>query len=129
MNARQYYRSIQAAISESPHIIASDMSFNQVDVNECYVRGVLTLTGGFELHVAEYVITEPDVRRSKYRYHLQRADGTLVVHWDNVPHHRNVSSFPNHRHNANQSVHSSAPMDVFQVLTAVIPLITSPDDK
>jgi hypothetical protein len=123
VNAREYYRSVQAVISESPHAIASDVSFDEIDVNECYIHGVLTLVGGFELHLAEYVITEPDFQRSKYRYHLQRAGGALVSRWDNVPHHRDVSTFPDHRHNANGSVHPATQMDVFQVLTAVIPFI------
>jgi hypothetical protein len=129
VNARDYYRSVQVAISDAPHVIASDVSFDEIIVNECYIRGVLTLIGSFELHIAEYVTTEPDVQRSKYRYHLQKANGTLVARWDNVPHHRSVSTFPNHRHNASGSVHPSPPMDVFRILSAVIPLITSPDNN
>jgi len=125
VNAREYFRSLQITISDAPHIIGSDVNFDEIVANECYIRGVLTLTNGFELHIAEYVITEPEVQRSKYRYHLQRANGILIARWDNVPHHHDVSTFPHHRHNASGSVHSSSPMDVSQVLTAVIPLITS----
>ena len=129
MNAREYYRSVQAAISDAPHVIASQVSFDEIDVNECYIRGVLTLIGDFELHLAEYVIIQPDLQRPKYRYHLQRADGTLVSRWDNVPHHRNVSSFPDHRHSVSGSVHPSPQMDVFQVLRAIVPFITSVDNN
>ena len=129
MNAREYHRTVQAAISEAPHVIASDVSFDEIDVNECYIRGVLTLVGGFELHLAEYVVTEPDLQRLKYRYHLQRANGTMLARWDNVPHHHDVTTFPDHRHNASGSVHPSPPTDVFQLLTAVVPFITSAGDN
>ncbi len=128
MNAREYHRTVQAAISEAPHVIASDVSFDEIDINECYIRGVLTLVGGFELHLAEYVITEPDLQRLKYRYHLQRANGTLLARWDNVPHHHDLNTFPDHRHNASGSVHASPPTDIFQVLIAIIPFITSADN-
>ncbi len=119
---------MQATIGEAPHVTASDVSFDEIVANECYIRGMLKLSGGFELHIAEYVITEPNIERSKYRYHLQRADGTSVARWDNVPHHRDISTFPDHRHNDSGSVHPSPTMDVFQVLTAVIPLIMSSND-
>jgi hypothetical protein len=128
VNAREYHRTVQAAISEAPHVVASDISFDEIDVNECYIHGVLTLVGSCELHLAEYVVTEPDLQRLKYRYHLQRANGAMLARWDNVPHHRDVHTFPDHRHNASGSVHPSPPIDVFQLLTAVVPFITSADN-
>ena len=42
---------------------------------------MLTLANGFELHLAEYVVTAPQIQRPKYRYHLQQPDGTQVVRW------------------------------------------------
>ncbi len=128
MNAREYHRSVQAAISEAPHVIASDVSFDEIDVNECYIRGMLTLVGGFELHLAEYVVTEPGLQRLKYRYHLQRTNGTMLARWDNVSHHHDLNTFPDHRHNASGSVHPSPPIDMFQLFTAVVPFITSADN-
>ena len=81
MNARDYYLSLQNAIHAAPHVLRSDVQFEEIDVNECYVRGVLTLIGGFELHIAEYVVTEPVLTRPKYRYRLQTSDGKLVSRW------------------------------------------------
>jgi hypothetical protein len=48
LNARDYYLSLQNAIHAAPHVLRSDVRFEEIDVNECYVRGILTLTGGFE---------------------------------------------------------------------------------
>ena len=64
MTAREYYHSMQATIGEAPHVTASDVSFDEIVANECYIRGMLKLSGGFELHIAEYVITEPNIERS-----------------------------------------------------------------
>lgn len=123
MNARDYYSSLQDAIHAAPYVIRSDVRFEEIDVNECYVRGVLTLMGDFELHIAEYVVTEPTLTRPKYRYHLQTFRGELVSRWDNAPHHTDVSTFPDHRHDDQGEVHPAFPMNVSDVLGAVLQFI------
>ncbi len=99
------------------------MRFEEIDVNECYVRGVLSLMGGFELYIAEYVITTPTIARPKYRYHLQTSDGSLVSRWDNAPRHPSVSTFPDHRHDAYGGIHPARPMSVPDVLDASLEFI------
>ena len=123
MNARDYYLSLQNAIHAAPHVLRSDVRFEEIDVNECYVRGILTLTGGFELHIAEYVVTEPVLTRPKYRYHLQTSAGKLVSRWDNAPHHPTVSAFPGHCHDDQGGVHPASSMNVPNVLDAVLQFI------
>jgi hypothetical protein len=95
------------------------MRFEEIDINECYVRGVLRLIDGFELHVAEYVITAPELIRPKHRYHLQTSDGAFVSRWDNAPHHADVPSFPDHHHN-DMGVHPSPPMTIPEVLNRLL---------
>lgn len=129
LNARDYYLSLHNAIHAAPHVLGSDVQFEEIDVNECYVRGVLTLIGGFELHIAEYVVTDPALTRPKYRYHLQTSAGQLVSRWDNAPHHQSVSTFPDHRHDDHDGVHPASPMNVPDVLNAVLQFIMpSPPD-
>ena len=123
MNARAYYLSLQHAIHIAPHVLHSDVRFEEIDANECYVRGILTLTGGFELHIAEYVVTEPVLARSKYRYHLQTSDGKLVSRWDNAPNHSAVSTFPDHRRDDQGGVHPTPSMNVPDVLDVVLQFI------
>lgn len=123
MNARDYYLSLQHAIHIAPHVLRSDVRFEEIDVNECYVRGILTLTGGFGLHIAEYVVTEPVLTRPKYRYHLQTSAGKLVSRWDNAPHHPTVSTFPDHRHDDQGGVQPASSMSVPDVLDAVLQFI------
>ncbi|HEY3347837.1 MAG TPA: DUF6516 family protein [Nitrospirota bacterium] len=35
---------------------------------------------------------------NSYSYHLQDKDGKLVARWDNSPHHKNLETYPHHRH-------------------------------
>ena len=123
MNAREYYERVQTAIRSASYVLSWDVDFDEISVNQCYIRGVLRLVGSYELHIAEYVTTSPILSRDKYRYHLQRSDGVMIVRWDNAPHHRNVHSFPDHRHEADGSVNASDRMDVNGVLELVLPYI------
>lgn len=120
VNARDYYVAVQGAVSAAPHVLRSDIEFDEIGVHECYIRGVLSLINDLELHIAEYVITGPAVQRLKYRYHLQTLDGKLVSRWDNVPHYPQLPSFPDHRHDRDERVYSAPPMDIPGVLASAL---------
>lgn len=124
MNARDYYLSLLSAIHRSPFVLRSDIIYDEIDLNECYVHGTAGLLNGHELHIAEYVITEPAPVRSKYRYHLQDADGQLISRWDNAPHHRELASFPDHRHGSDGRVQPSYQIVMPEILDAVLRLIS-----
>lgn len=98
MNSREYFQKVQEAILSTPHVIQTNLLFDQISDQECYIKGKLTLTGGMELHIAEYVLTEPDIKRLKYRFHLQTIDHQFIARWDNAPHHKDVETHPHHFH-------------------------------
>lgn len=123
MNARQYYQSVQDAVHAVPFVIATDLQFQEIDITVCYIRGRLILVNNFELHVAEYVITDPIIQRTKYRYHLQKRGGKLISRWDNVPHYPHISTFPHHRHSETGAIHESPPLDFPALLRAIVPYL------
>ena len=51
------------------------------------------LVDGSILYVREFVSKEEYV----YSFQWQR-NGELIVRWDNAPHHRNIETFPHHKH-------------------------------
>lgn len=122
MKSRDYYASVQAAILAAPHVIQTEITFDEISEEECYIRGILTLTGSNELHIAEYVVTEPEFKRLKYRYHLQSSRGKMIVRWDNAPHHPEIKTHPDHLH-VGEKVKENPPADIPQVLTAVLSFI------
>lgn len=125
MKSRAYYLGVQAAIHAAPHVLRSEISFDEINATECYIRGTLYLLGDLELHVAEYVKTEPHIERLKYRYHLQTAaEGVLVSRWDNVAHYPQLHTFPHHRHDSSGGVQPSHPMDIPALLDAVLTFIS-----
>jgi hypothetical protein len=62
------------------------------------------------------------VVKIKYRYHYQRADGTLVFRYDNAPHHPEVSTFPDHIHIEGR-VEAAEPPDLSEVLHRIDELL------
>ena len=46
------------------------------------------------LHIKEYSSFESYF----YSYHWQGSDGSLRIRWDNSPHHRDLPTFPDHKH-------------------------------
>lgn len=61
MRSRDYFKSIQEVVLASPHVIQSNLSFDEVSESECYIRGTIVITGGYKIHVAEYLLTEPSI--------------------------------------------------------------------
>ncbi len=52
----------------------------------------------------------------KYSYHFMK--GNKVIRWDNVPHHKEISSYPHHKHE-NDKVKESTKMDIDLVLEEI----------
>ncbi len=121
MNVRGYYASLQAMIQNCPFIAHWNMEFEEIDLQVGYLKGMLEFIDGSTLHFIEFVeiYDDSNVERPKYKYHLQSEAGDLITRWNNVPHHRDVSSFPHHKHDKN-GVHPSEPADLRSVLDRIV---------
>ena len=51
------------------------------------------LVNGWKLHIWEHAT--PQLQR--YAYHVSKGL-QLVIRWDNAPHHRQIRTFPHHKH-------------------------------
>ncbi len=126
MNAQDYHRQLVAQIDSIAAIVSSDISFREIDENECYVKAILIFATGHELHLVEYVVIQNDqVQRSKYRYQLLSIDNKPLVRWDNAPHHKEIPTFPFHRHTAADQIHPSREMSPADAIAESLALIES----
>ncbi len=123
MKSREYFASLQGAVLAVPSVIQSKLSFDEVSEIECYISGILILDGGFELHVAEYMVSEPKLVRLKYRYHLQTSEGNLIARWDNAAHHPEVSAHPDHLHTKDNQIKPAEAMDIWKIMEEALSLI------
>ncbi|MDF1557222.1 MAG: DUF6516 family protein [ANME-2 cluster archaeon] len=81
------------AIRESG-IVDSILSIDSDAFGEYYrLKIQIRLLNGWKLHVWEHAT--PEFQR--YAYHVSK--GTqLIVRWDNAPNHRQIRTFPHHKH-------------------------------
>lgn len=114
---RTYFDSLMEVVRLSTWIVHEQLAFRQIDEYAAYVKGELYLYGGFVLHVAEFAsVRDGEMRREKYRYHLQDAHQRQVARWDNAPHHPDLPGFPHHRHGVDDRAEPSAPMNLGLVI-------------
>ncbi|AFL95740.1 hypothetical protein CL1_1541 [Thermococcus cleftensis] len=73
------------------------------------------LIDGSVLYIREFV-SEDDYN---YSFQWQR-NGELIVRWDNAPHHRDVETFPHHKHvGSKDNVQPSREVSLEDVLKAI----------
>ena len=53
-----------------------------------------------------------------YSYYWLRSDNSLIIGWDNAPHHQEIETFPHHEH-IGKNAESSQETSLSQVLTYI----------
>jgi len=126
-NIVDYFDELVGTIRASEWVTLEDLFFRQIDEREAYIKGVLYLHGGYELHVAEYVcVRNQGIEREKHRYQLLDADDHFMARWDNAPHHQDISTFPHHRHKPHDEIIASSPMSIPRVLQMLEQILKEP---
>ncbi len=59
-----------------------------------YVKIVVQFNDNSILYIREYV----DENERSYSYHWQTEEGKMIIRWDNAPHHKNILTYPHHKH-------------------------------
>ena len=59
-----------------------------------YLKIKAILADGSSLHIREFFSSDDAL----YSYHWQDEDGSLIIRWDNSPHHPKLGTYPHHKH-------------------------------
>jgi hypothetical protein len=59
-----------------------------------YVKGKIKLVNKTELYFREYT----SKKERLYSYHWQKENGEMIIRWDIAPHHKQMKTFPHHKH-------------------------------
>jgi hypothetical protein len=125
----QYLTRIYATLYSRGDVEIQSLYSEQPTRLDGRVRGRLRFYDGSTLTFEEKVIKRGrSIEKISYRYHYQRADGTLVFRYDNAPHHPEVSTFPDHIH-IEERVGATEPPDLSQVLRRIDELLYPTDQQ
>lgn len=90
-----YFLEVELRLRDAEIVADKNIDQREFSATEGMLSGRLLFVDGSILEFMEYL---KDESRLKYRFHLMNKDGNMVFRYDNAPHHKEVSSFPHHKH-------------------------------
>ncbi len=106
--------SYRVLMNKYSDIIDSIISFEffEVTPDEGFIRGGILFIDGSKLRFFEYIVVSATgiVKKLKYRYHYEDPNGELIFRYDNAPHHRQLKTYPHHKHVRDKVVESHEPV-------------------
>ncbi len=114
-----YFGSVIQDLTVSRLISSFTILRIEIGEEDGYIRAKCELSNGDIFEFAEYVtVCSGKIEIGTYSFHWQTEGGQLRRRWDNIPHHRNLDTFPDHMHLSNKVV-ASFPMTLKEVLATI----------
>jgi len=120
-----FIKDIEEAISLSSIVVSSNIQkyFGSSD-KEAYIKGKLTFIDLSSLDFSIYVLEKgKKLICDKYRFQYMDSANRPVFRYDNAPHHKEIPSFPMHKHLGDKVFASDMP-DMRELLGEISALIT-----
>ena len=124
-----YIKEVQTALEESPIVLSSILATEvEPEIAAVKIKGTAFLIENYRLEFFEYLKSKKNkVSHDKYRFQLLNQENIALFRWDNAPHHPEVQSFPNHKHNLEKNeIALSKEMNMKIVLEEIIDIIMKP---
>ena len=115
-----YFQRLIQRLLVSPAILSFRIVRQHVQEEDGTIRVKCRLRRAHKLEVAEYVqLHAGKIVLITYNYHWQDDRNRLVKQWDNVPHHKEIDSFPYHLHTSETVVVSSGPASLQEIVRQI----------
>ena len=112
LNQRELLRKLQEF---SPFILERNLAVSgDPDTRIFFLKGWVIFIDHSILEFAEKYSTAGH----RYRFHYMDSQNRLMMRWDNVPHHPEISTFPHHRHTP-RTVELSQEMSLIDALAYI----------
>lgn len=82
--------------------------------NFVYYKITISFIDSSQLLINEFA----SLKERKYSFHWQNNENELIIRWDNAPHHKNISTFPHHKH-SNGEISPSNDISLEDVLSYI----------
>ena len=105
MSLEEYFKQIDSVLV-NPVFINVEIKKEKKSVNVGLLFGRAVLMDISEFHFMEYIEIDKKQPVITYRYHYQTKNNELIFRYDNSPHHKEIASFPHHKHLKVKVVHT-----------------------
>ena len=118
-----YSQKLNSGIEEKLSPLAFELVFKYRSPHIAHISGYVVFRTEWILEFDEILEQRrTEVIKLKYRYHLMDKSKQLLFRYDNVPHHPQIKSHPDHKHIKNAIIESSNP-GLLQVVDEIEALI------
>ena len=94
----EYFQKIDSEIADCIHVVEATVTKDRRSLHIGIIEGQLLFTDESALHFIEFVNIKETIELYKYSYHYQDCSGALIFRYDMAPHHKEVDTFPHHKH-------------------------------
>ncbi len=120
IDAAEYLRHLKALISLNNQVTHIHIVREEAQGDSGLLRYRLSLQDGSLIEMFQrFHVDAGDAVVTKYSYHWQDEDGTLLRRWDNAPHHPEVATHPYHLHLGDKQVLSHAMLGAEDLLSTI----------
>ena len=119
----EYFQKIEADITKCPSVIESHLVKDKRSLHIGIIEGQINFIDGSFLFFIEFVNVKEKTERYKYSYHYQNKDGNFIFRYDTAPHHREIATFPYHKHLKSEKIIEASDPTLAKVLDEIEDLI------
>ena len=126
MLIEEYFQSIGSYITDCPYVAESQIRNDKRSFYIGVVEGEIRFTDNSFLHFIEFVNVKEGVKRYKYSYHYQDKAEKVVFRYDMAPHHKEIKTFPHHKHLGSEKVIESLAPSLSEVIQEIEGILILP---
>jgi len=121
---RKFITEIEKSINSSSIVLSSNIQkYFGPGEETAYLKGHITIIDSSILEIAIFAIeSRGSLSIDKYRLHYMNNAGQMLFRYDNSPHHREIDTYPHHKHKLDKIVSSKMPTlkEILSEISAII---------
>jgi hypothetical protein len=113
-----YFENLEKTVLDFKRIIKSYTIFKKAyNEKQGYIKGDIVFANSSQLCFIEVKNTEVSPK-DKYRYQYMDKGNELIFRYDNAYHHKELKTFPNHKHTSDEVCESGEP-ELYEILIEI----------
>jgi hypothetical protein len=113
-----YFSQIENILADFPNIRSYTLTKKVYNLKQGYINGVVVFENECRLEFVEVKDTK-SAGKIKYRYQYMDGKQELIFRYDNAPHHKEIKTFPHHKHTLNGVQESYEPV-LYEILLEIV---------